>query len=284
MMGATSPRLIRYLRDGLHRGCRSDGRVNPLWAWANLSHEHPEWSGRLIGFRHMSGDDVRHADGTSCTLIAAKVKMGTLGTEVVNNEAEQRFEAHVEGHTAFLSYRQFPDRFVLVHTEVPPELEGKGIAGKLVATALDFARAAHLRVMPLCPYVTSFIRKHPEYLELVSEKDRPQILASEPHPENAGTQNADARRLMAFYEIARRANLTNHPDLMNSPAFQKAKELYEARAKYLWEAFRSQEAINDYIKFHLEGALASQGKSWEDAWAEFAPESLRSFPLAPGTL
>jgi outer membrane protein TolC len=37
-------------------------------------------------------------------------------------------------------------------------------------------------------------------------------------------------------------------------------------------------------EFHLEGALTSQGESWEDAWAEFAPESLKSFPLAPGCL
>ncbi len=202
--------------------------------------------------------------------------------EIVNNETEQRFEAHVPGHTAFLAYRRFPDRLVLVHTEVPPALEGKGIAGKLVARALDFAQAAHLRVIPLCPYVTSFVRKHPEYHDLLSAEDRPRILAAE--PENAGVQRADSLRLMAFYEIARRGNLTNHPDLMRSPVFQKARELYEARAKYLWEAFQSQEAINDYFKFHLEGALTSQGKSWEDAWAEFAPKSLKSFPLPSGAL
>ncbi len=90
--------------------------------------------------------------------------------------------------------------------------------------------------------------------------------------------------LLAFYEIARRANLTNHPDLMKSPAFQKAKELYEARAPYMWESFGSQNAINSHFKLHLEGALASEGKRWEDVWVEFAPESLKSFPLAPGSL
>ena len=83
-------------------------------------------------------------------------------SEIVNNEAEQRFESHVQGHIAFLSYLRFPDRFVIVHTEVPPALEGKGIAGKLVATALDFARAAHLRVIPLCPYVHAQFRRHPD--------------------------------------------------------------------------------------------------------------------------
>ena len=41
-------------------------------------------------------------------------------SEIVNNEAKQRFEIHVQGHMAFLSYQRFPDRFVMVHTEVPP--------------------------------------------------------------------------------------------------------------------------------------------------------------------
>jgi hypothetical protein len=89
---------------------------------------------------------------------------------------------------------------------------------------------------------------------------------------------------MAFYDIARRANLADHPDLLNSPIFQKARDLYESRAKYLWEAFRSQPAIDDYFKFHLEGALASQGKTWEDLWTELAPDSVKKFPLAPGAL
>jgi len=97
-------------------------------------------------------------------------------------------------------------------------------------------------------------------------------------------ERENALRMIAFYEIARRAKLTSHPDLMKSPVFQKAKELYEARAEYLGEAFRSQEAVNDYFKLHLEGALATQDKRWEDVWTEFAPESLKSFPLAAGNL
>ena len=209
------------------------------------------------------------------------MRMGTKDIEVVHNEAAQRFEAHVGGETAFLTYRRFPDRFVMVHTEVPPALEDQGIAGKLVTAALDFARAAHLRVVPLCPYVSDFISKHPEYLDLLSEQDRAQILE---HAEKAAMERAEALRLMAFYEIARRANLTNHPDLLKLPAFQKAKGLYQARSKYLWEGFRNQEAINDYFKFHLEGALARQGKSWKDDSEELAPESLKTFPLPPGSL
>ena len=103
-------------------------------------------------------------------------------------------------------------------------------------------------------------------------------------PSIGNTERPEMLRLLAYYEIARRANLTNDPGLMKSAAFERAKELYEARSKYLWEAYGNQQAIDDYLKFHLEGALASQGKRWEDVWAEFAPESLKDFPLPPGSL
>src|ERR1700682_6244670 len=70
------------------------------------------------------GGGIESANGTL---------METKDIELVHNQAAQRFEAHVGGQTAFLTYRRFPDRFVLVHTEVPPALEDQGIAGKLVA-------------------------------------------------------------------------------------------------------------------------------------------------------
>lgn len=99
------------------------------------------------------------------------------------------------------------------------------------------------------------------------------------------TQREDTIRLMVFYEIVRRASLTNHPDLIRLPAFQKAKELYEAREQYLREGgFASEEAVDDWFRLRLEGGLTIQGKSWEDVWTEFAPESLRNFPLAHGSL
>lgn len=90
--------------------------------------------------------------------------------------------------------------------------------------------------------------------------------------------------LLAFYEIARRANLTEHPELVKSAAFQKGKQLYDSRAGYFQEAFGKKEAIDDFVDLHLEGELASQGKRFEDVWAEFAPESLKRFPLSSGGL
>ena len=96
---------------------------------------------------------------------------------VTNNEEAQQFEARVNGLRALLTYRRFPGRIVLNHTEVPQPLEGKGLAAKLARTALDFARANHLRVVPLCRYVSMFIRKHAEYHDLVSAEDLQKILS-----------------------------------------------------------------------------------------------------------
>jgi len=96
---------------------------------------------------------------------------------VTHNEEAQRFELLVDGYRALTTYRRFPGRIVLVHTEVPQPLEGQGVAAKLTRVALDFARVHHLRVVPLCPYVSSFIRKHPEYQDLVSSEDLEKLLS-----------------------------------------------------------------------------------------------------------
>src|SRR6516165_1631883 len=82
---------------------------------------------------------------------------------VTNNEGAHRFEATIDGQIALINYKRLPDRIVFVHTEVPLELEGHGLAGKLAKTALDFARTNNLRVVPQCPYITHYLRKHREY-------------------------------------------------------------------------------------------------------------------------
>jgi predicted GNAT family acetyltransferase len=105
------------------------------------------------------------------------VDLNLEAVNVTNNEEAQQFEARVDGQRALLTYRRFPGRIVLNHTEVPQPLEGKGLAAKLARTALDFARANHLRVVPLCRYVSMFIRKHAEYHDLVSAEDLQKILS-----------------------------------------------------------------------------------------------------------
>ncbi len=90
---------------------------------------------------------------------------------VTNNEAARRYEARVDGRLALLQYRRSGDHVDLVHTEVPAELEGQGIGGALARFALEDARRRRWAVIPSCPFVASYIRRHPEYQDLVAADD-----------------------------------------------------------------------------------------------------------------
>lgn len=78
-----------------------------------------------------------------------------------------RFTTESEGHTAELAYRLQDGRLVIEHTGVPQAIGGRGIAGALVKAALDHARAEKLRVVTACSYSADYIRRHPEYSDLV---------------------------------------------------------------------------------------------------------------------
>jgi predicted GNAT family acetyltransferase len=80
---------------------------------------------------------------------------------VTRNEAASRFELRSGGHTAELVYRQHGSRLVLLHTGVPPELEGHGFGGRLVTAAVQYAAAAGLTVVPLCPFTRAWLERHP---------------------------------------------------------------------------------------------------------------------------
>ena len=87
--------------------------------------------------------------------------------EVVNNPAHQRYELAVDGHIA-ATYYKITDRVItFIHTEVPPELGGRGIASTLIRGALDQVRADGLKVIAQCPFVKAFIEKHADYQGLL---------------------------------------------------------------------------------------------------------------------
>jgi len=86
---------------------------------------------------------------------------------VENNEAAQRFEVKVGNQLAVVEYRRAGNNIIFTHTGVPPALEGQGIASKLARSALEYAQQEQLTVVPLCPFVASYIRRHPEYQALV---------------------------------------------------------------------------------------------------------------------
>jgi predicted GNAT family acetyltransferase len=95
--------------------------------------------------------------------------------EVINNEAQSRFEAHVDGHLAQAQYERSGDRIVFTHTLVPDALEGRGVGSALARAALDGARAQHLTVVPRCPFIRSYIARHPDYLDLVDPALRAEV-------------------------------------------------------------------------------------------------------------
>lgn len=84
-----------------------------------------------------------------------------------------RFEIHVDGQLAgFAQYRLAPGRITFTHTEIDEAFEGRGLGSALARGALDAARERGLAVVPLCPFIRSWIAKHPDYVALVPEADR----------------------------------------------------------------------------------------------------------------
>ena len=88
-------------------------------------------------------------------------------TDVVDNKAQHRYELAVEGHIAAAHYEFAGGVITFVHTEVPPELGGKGVGSKLIKGALDQVRADGLKVIAQCPFVKGWIGKHPDYADLL---------------------------------------------------------------------------------------------------------------------
>ncbi len=94
-----------------------------------------------------------------------------MNDRVVDNPDRQRFEMEIEGRTAFVVYRRAPGVVRLVHAEVPRELEGRGIGGRLVAATLEAVRREDAKVVPGCTFVARYMREHAaEYADLIADR------------------------------------------------------------------------------------------------------------------
>ena len=89
-------------------------------------------------------------------------------TQVHDNRSEQEFEITVDGHRAVAAYQLEGDTIVFTHTLVPAAIEGRGVASKLIRSALDSARDRGLKVVPQCRFVRVYIDKHPEVQDLLA--------------------------------------------------------------------------------------------------------------------
>ncbi len=88
--------------------------------------------------------------------------------ELIDNEERHQYEFHVEKYTPKREYIKSKNgEIYLTHTEVPPQLGGKGIGSQLVEKALKDIEKQGLRLVPLCPFVAGYIHKNPEWKRIV---------------------------------------------------------------------------------------------------------------------
>jgi len=90
--------------------------------------------------------------------------------DITDNKPLSRYEMAVDDSVAFVEYERRPGAIVLVHTEVPDALSGRGIGSKLAKSVLDRVRDEGAQVVPRCEFIASYIERHPEYLEMVAEQ------------------------------------------------------------------------------------------------------------------
>jgi predicted GNAT family acetyltransferase len=95
-------------------------------------------------------------------------KEASVSDDVYQNTDDNRFELDINGAVAAAYYELAPGVITFTHTEVPAELNGRGIGSKLIKGALDAVRAQGLKVVAKCPFVGAYIAKHAEYADLLA--------------------------------------------------------------------------------------------------------------------
>jgi predicted GNAT family acetyltransferase len=87
---------------------------------------------------------------------------------VTDQPEARRYVIEADGeHAGLLLYRLEPERIIFTHAEIDPDLEGQGLGSQLAGFALDDARSRGLEVLARCPFVESYMQRHPEYTDLV---------------------------------------------------------------------------------------------------------------------
>lgn len=87
---------------------------------------------------------------------------------LINNELSRQFELVIDHVKAKIEYDLQKDRIFLLHTEVPQALAGRGVGNAIVEKALQYIDANNLKLVPLCPFVAAFLKKHPDWKRLLA--------------------------------------------------------------------------------------------------------------------
>lgn len=90
-------------------------------------------------------------------------------TDIRNNTYRHRFEMETDGKLSIVVYENVDDEtLALTHTEVDPSLEGHGVGSKLVEGVLDYIEQHDLKIVPLCPFVDVYLKRHADWNRVVS--------------------------------------------------------------------------------------------------------------------
>lgn len=90
--------------------------------------------------------------------------------EVKNNTAQMRFEVEGGGALAYIEYRYYKQDIAFMHSFVPDSMAGKGIGSAMAKAGLAFAREQKKKIMLYCPFVSKYVKEHPEYHDLVDRE------------------------------------------------------------------------------------------------------------------
>ena len=90
--------------------------------------------------------------------------------QIVNNKTNGQFESIVNGHKAELQYRIRENTVFFMHTSVPKEIEGQGVASALAKFGLDYAVQNGHQIVVYCPFVVQYVKRHMEYLNILNHK------------------------------------------------------------------------------------------------------------------
>lgn len=90
-----------------------------------------------------------------------------MNYKLIDNELAKQYEFHIDDLIPRIEYIKAQKQVYLTHTEIPKELEGKGIGATLVKRVLEEIKQKNLALVPLCPFVTLYIKRHPEWKTLV---------------------------------------------------------------------------------------------------------------------
>ena len=88
---------------------------------------------------------------------------------ISRNSAQSQFEAVHDGQTGVAQYELNGAQMTITHIIVPPAIEGQGVGSALAQFIVQTARDEALLIVPQCPFMAAYFRRHPEYNDLLAK-------------------------------------------------------------------------------------------------------------------